>query len=214
MGPAEHRADNGLPVSRQLHDIVVPQLFVIATGLAALKRRSDSPQTATLVDDLADTAQQTLSDLRSISRGTAIHEGGQLHRVGSRLENATGPVARLTGCSVAIEVIGSAEISSMLENDLTAVAWEALANAIRHGQAREITIEIAATDARLTVTVIDDGQWRDPVESGDNDGTGIQSLITRAEQWGGDAHIVRVDDTTTVTWKVPLVTSSTGLVSR
>lgn len=214
MSLPQNRVGDGLPVSRQLHDIVVPQLFVLATGLAALKRRDSSPQTSTLVGDLADTAQQTLADLRSISRGTALHEGGQLPRVGSRLETATGPVARLTGCRVAIEVIGNAEISSALEDDVTAVAWEGVANAIRHGQAQAITIEIAATDARLTVTVTDDGEWSDVQESDPNDGTGIRSMRSRAEVWGGHASVERDDEYTTVTWQVPLVTSSASLATR
>lgn len=214
MSAPDGRADYRLPVSRQLHDIVVPQLFVLATGLAALKRRTSNAQTSTLVGDLADTAQQTLSDLRSISRGTAIHEGGQLARVGSRLTTATGPVAQLTGCRVDIQVVGKAEISSALEDDLTAVAWEAVANAIRHGQAQEITIEIAAIDALLTVTVTDDGEWGEADEPIDSTGTGIKSLRSRADLWGGDASIERGDGHTVVTWQVPLVTSSPTLATR
>ena len=214
MHPPENTGAIGLPVSRQLHDIVVPQLFVLATGLAALKRHPDASRASQLVEDLADTADQTLADLRSISRGTAINEGGQLTRVGHRLRSATGSVARLTSCQVDVDVVGSAEISSAAEDDVSAVAWEAVANAIRHGNATVVKIRILASEARLTVTVTDNGKWRAPESSDESDGTGIHSLRARAENWGGHASITNCEGATTVQWQVPLVTSRTSFAPQ
>ena len=43
-------------INRQLHDLVVPQLFVLSTGLAALQRRAVAPANESLVEDLAEVA--------------------------------------------------------------------------------------------------------------------------------------------------------------
>ena len=199
------------PISRQLHDIVVPQLFVLTTGLAALQRRDSGSADDALVADLAETAAQTLADLRAISRGHIVREGGQLSRVASRLRIATKTVAHLTGCDVAIDVSGDAEISAALEDDVVAVAWEAVANAIRHGGATRVHIEMSATRGTLSVVVTDNGRWS---AEEDQLGTGIGGIHDRASYWGGRALVDHDGDATRVVWRVPLVTSGGSLTER
>ena len=76
MGPEQS-------INRQLHDLVVPQLFVYGDRFTALQRRR-SPVEQTLVNDLADVAAQALADLRSISRGQSVYEGSALVRIATR----------------------------------------------------------------------------------------------------------------------------------
>ncbi len=200
-----------LPISRQLHDIVVPQLFVLSTGLAAMRRQGEAAGNQALVRDLSDTASRALADLRAISRGHSVREGGQLSRVASRLRIATQTVSHLTGCTVDIEVDGDAQVSAALEDDVVAVAWEAVANAIRHGDAAHVSIEMAAVSGILSIVVTDNGEWRDAL---DDDGTGIGGLRERAAYWNGSAHITHKGDATRVIWRVPLVTSIHPLAER
>ena len=129
-------------INRQLHDLVVPQLFVVSTGLAALQRREVTPANETLVRDLAEVAAQALADLRAISRGRPVHDGGALSRVADRLRLATETITRLTDCTVDFVTSGEAVIPGALEDDLAAVTWESLTNAIRHGGATAIGIDL------------------------------------------------------------------------
>ena len=104
-GPLWSESRNPAPVhdiGRQLHDIVVPQLFVLTTGLAALQRHPDRDDR--LVDDLVETAAQALADLRAISRGQSLALGGPLSHVADRLIAATEPLAALSGCRVEVEI--------------------------------------------------------------------------------------------------------------
>jgi signal transduction histidine kinase len=200
-----------MPIGRQLHDIVVPQLFVLTTGLTALRRRqvkgtADIVADA-LVQDLVDTATQALSDLRAISRGRVTGAGGSLGLVGRRLREETKTVAHLTECHVFFDVRGDVEIGPDLADDLVAFVWEALANAIRHGGACRVDVAIRVENGCLVLSAVDDGHWREPTDGG---GTGLGGLERRAARWGG---AVSVDSTSTGTrleWCVPLASVDVG----
>ncbi|MEM9466654.1 MAG: ATP-binding protein [Actinomycetota bacterium] len=188
-------------INRQLHDLVVPQLFVLSTGLAALQRREVEPANQALVHDLAEVAAQALLDLRSISRGQAVHEGGALTRVATRLRVATETVSRLTDCEVAFEASGDAVIPAPLEDDLVAVTWESVANAIRHGGASTVTVDLRAEPGTLSLVVTDDGRW---VAAADSASSGLGGLYDRAAAWQGRAVIDHGDGATKVVWRIPL----------
>lgn len=190
-------------IGRQLHDIVVPQLFVLTTGLAALQRRPDRDDQ--LVDDLVETAAQALADLRAISRGQSLALGGPLGHVADRLIAATEPIATLSGCRVTVEVDDpEVVIEPDLDHDIRAVVWEALANAIRHGRARCIDVAIASFAGRLRIVVVDDGEWT----SSDPHGTGLRGLERRATTRGGSFAVLPGRAGTVLAWEVPLVTSA------
>ncbi len=188
-------------VNRQLHDLVVPQLFVLSTGLAALQRREVAEPNQALVNDLAEVATQALADLRSISRGQAVHEGGALTRVATRLRVATETVSRLTDCEVDFAAFGEAIVPGALEDDLVAVTWESVANAIRHGGATTVGVDLRADEAALSLVVTDNGRW---AEAADAASSGIAGMRDRAVAWRGRAVVDHGDGVTRVVWRIPL----------
>ena len=192
-------------INRQLHDLVVPQLFVLSTGLTALQRRTVAPSNETLVNDLADVAAQALADLRSISRGQSVYEGGALVRIATRLRVATETVSRLTDCEVDFTVSGDTVVSAALEDDLVAVMWESVANAIRHGCATTVTVALCVDDETLSLVVTDNGRW---TATADTASGGLAGLCERAAAWRGRAVVEHGDDLTRVVWRIPL--DSTG----
>ena len=206
--PGAGRWGPGQSINRQLHDLVVPQLFVLSTGLAALRRREFGGPNEALVSDLAEVATQALADLRSISRGQPVHEGGDLTRVATRLRLATETVARLTDTDVEFSVTGEAAVPAALEDDLVAVTWECIANAIRHGEATRVGVELRADAASLSVVVTDDGQWSNEVDTASS---GLAGLRDRAATWHGRAVVDHSDAATRVVWRVPLDTSGRPL---
>jgi signal transduction histidine kinase len=198
-------------VGRQLHDIVVPQLFVLTTGLAALQRHRDRVDGDRLVDDLAETAAQALADLRAISRGRSLALGGPLAHVAQRLAEATRSVAQLSGCDVTVDAVDDDDtsIDSSLDHEVRAVVWEGIANAIRHGGARNVHVEIISEGGRLRIVVIDDGTWR----AVDPRGTGLAGLERRATTRAGSLTLRHTETGTRLEWEVPLV-MSTGDTTR
>lgn len=207
--PGDDRWPRGHTINRQLHDLVVPQLFVLSTGLIALSRRDVGGHNDVLVNDLAEAAANALTDLRSISRGQAVHQGGDLHRVAARLRAATETAGRLTDCEVGFDASGEAIVPAALEDDLVAVTREGLANAIRHGGARHVDVALRADSRTLSVVVIDDGRW---AANADAASSGIAGLRERAEHWSGRAVVDHGGEFTRVYWRIPLDASGHPLV--
>jgi signal transduction histidine kinase len=61
---------------------------------------------------------------------------------------------------------------------------EALHNALRHGQCREIELDVAVRGKRLDVTLRDDGRGFDPTQVGE-EGDGLANMQRRAAAIGG-----------------------------
>lgn len=80
------------------------------------------------------------------------------------------------------------------------IAAEAITNAVRHARARHVRVAFTAGPAELTVTVADDGAG---FAAGVVPGTGLASLVERAEEIGGSATIDTTPDGTTITATLP-----------
>jgi signal transduction histidine kinase len=198
---APPRADpDDASIGRQLHDIVVPQLFVLTTGLTALHRRSESRSGDPLVADLVETATQALRDLRAISRGESASSAHHVSTVVARLETETRTVGQLTECTVVFECTGDADIPSEFGQDLVAFVWEAIANALRHGDADHVAVVVVVDDDELVVRVHDDGVWKEPTNER---GSGIRGLDARAARWHGRVAVTGRPEGTQIEFRVP-----------
>ena len=204
MPPAEPTPQwvgpDDVSIGRQLHDIVVPQLFVLTTGLTALGRRNESCTADPLVADLVDTATQALSDLRAISRGEPASSADRVSAVVSRLESETRTIGQLTECAVVFERTGDAPLPPGFGLDLVAFVWEAIANALRHGDADHVAVSFAVRDDEFVVCVNDDGVWQEPT---DEWGSGIKGLEQRAERWRGRVSVAGSAVGTQIELRVP-----------
>lgn len=189
-----------IAIGRQLHDIVVPQLFVLTTGLTALHRRDGADAGDPLVADLVETATQALSDLRAISRGEAARSVDRVAAVVARLEAETRTVDQLTDCAVDFELTGDADVPPDLGLDLVAFVWEAIANALRHGNAGHVSVSVAVHADAIVVRVHDDGAWQEPT---DRWGSGIRGLEERAHRWGGRVAVSGSAEGTRIELRVP-----------
>jgi two-component system NarL family sensor kinase len=73
---------------------------------------------------------------------------------------------------------------------LLAIAREALANAVRHGGARRVTLTVAAADGWIRATVADDGLGFDPARAGGAPGHfGLVGMRERVRASGGSLRI-------------------------
>lgn len=190
----------GPRVGRQLHDVVVPQLFVLTTGLTALQRNGVLSGNEQLVGDLLDTASSALRDLRRISRGEHSAAALDLESVGQRIGEQTRLLGPLTNCGFELEVHGTCVVPAELVDELVAVVWETAVNAIRHGAASLVQVELCADDDALVVVACDDGAWTTPADAGSS---GLLGLSERAERWGGRMSVDGTPTGTRVVWRVP-----------
>ncbi len=75
------------------------------------------------------------------------------------------------------------------------IAQEALDNALRHGQADQISISLSQTDSQIILDVSDNGRGFDPASTsaGGRTGMGLRTMDYRAGMIGGVVHIDRRD---------------------
>jgi signal transduction histidine kinase len=142
---------------------------------------------------------RTLDDLAALARGLhprALADNG--------LDGALQTIAALSPVPVDLDVrVG--RLSQAVETTVYFACAEALANVAKYAAASRASIEVAAADERLAVTIADDGRGgADPAL-----GTGLRGLVDRFETLGGS---LRVDSPkgggTRLTAEVPLDASA------
>ena len=85
--------------------------------------------------------------------------------------------------------LGDAALSSDAALTLYRVAQEGISNALRHGQARLVSLSVAAADGALTLTLRDNGRGLAPDWSQRRGHYGLRWLTERVEALGGELRV-------------------------
>jgi signal transduction histidine kinase len=94
-------------------------------------------------------------------------------------------IARRAGAKVRLKLDRGIEVSPDVSDAMVRIVREAVANAIRHGGAKELTVVLSRAGG-LRLEVIDDGQGFDPGRaSARGRGFGLVSMSERARALGG-----------------------------
>jgi signal transduction histidine kinase len=179
-------------IARDLHDSLEQDLLGISMQLNATDKLLTQPDRARESLQLASAmvrrsqaeTHRAVWDLREKRLG----EDGL---VSTLCEAVTG-LQPAGGTQIKVQVTGDARpLAPKLENHLLRVALEAVTNALKHARAATITIDLAYTDANVTLQVKDDGQGFDatklpPLSSGH---FGLFGMRERAEKVNGQLTI-------------------------
>lgn len=175
-------------MARELHDTLDQAFTAVALQLDVADKTLPADATAhrpiALARDLLvhsqTEARRSIADLRSQAL-----EGGNL------VAALTAAVATLTdGLPVKVELrVGgqTRALTGVVENDLLRISQEAMANALRHGHATRIDIELAFEADLVRLTIKDDGRGFDMDHApAEQDGHfGLVGMRERAKQLGG-----------------------------
>lgn len=202
------RADERARFGRDLHDGVCQQLAGAAYALEVVRQKlagRQAPETPDVVR-VTELVERALSEARAMAHGMQPVLLGDAGLVPA-LVGMMGSVEAVYGatCSVVFdEVIG--RIREETAGQLYGIAREAVGNAVRHGRARSVRIELAVmgTD-KVRMTVADDGLGlKNAVEDGG--GIGLRTMACRARAMGGTLEVRTGDKSgTIVTCAVPAV---------
>lgn len=184
---------------RDLHDGLGPALAGLTLRVDTLRNRLGGAADADLLD-LRAGIQSTVLDVRRIVEGLrppSLDELGlaeALAQVASRLDGDGGPEIRL-GVDVG-------ELPAAVEVAAYRIAQEALTNAVRHAEARNVALTMCAEGGDVVLRVCDDGCG---VVRHRDDGVGLSSMRARAQEIGGELGVRAVPGKgTTVTARLPL----------
>ncbi|MER7134431.1 sensor histidine kinase [Streptosporangium saharense] len=156
-------------IERDLHDGVQQRGVALAMLLGRARSSPDSARIAALVEEAYAESRRLLDELRSVAwriYPTALDELG--------LRAALAGVAERTQVPVTVHYGLVGRPASAIETALYFVAREAVTNAVKHAEAREILVVVAEEERTVSVAVSDDG-----VGGADPSGGGLSGLARR-----------------------------------
>lgn len=202
---AEENAEarSRLTIARDLHDSVVQFLAGAAFRLEAMKRSEASGRNITPeLDELKELMLQEQTELRSFI--TLLRSGSQIELVelARDLQALAGRLSRQWNvqCSFSLEE-RDIMVPARLHLDAQQLVREAVANAVRHAGAKNVSIRLAGEQDEVTLDFINDGA---SYSKGPDGGRMPRSIKERVEAAGGDVEISRGMGVTKISVSLPL----------
>ncbi|WP_193605220.1 GAF domain-containing sensor histidine kinase [Nocardioides dongkuii] len=188
-------------IARDLHDLVIQQLFALGLELQGISWLRDPDEIARRLDRTTDEIDATIRDIRRtiFSLGSMDDDPDPQDAVVELVERA----ARTMKVHPTLEFrgpIGSVIDSSLLP-DVLAVLSEGLSNVVRHAHAASCSVEVSVVD-EVVVRVTDDGTGMpDAVHE-----SGLANVRRRAQRRGGHLGVTSSPaHGTSLVWSVPII---------
>jgi nitrate/nitrite-specific signal transduction histidine kinase len=174
-------------LARDLHDSVTQSMYAVtlfAEATGRLLRAGNLKLATENLRELQQTAQEALREMRLLIfelRPSVLGESGLVAALQARLE----AVESRTGLEATFKVDGQdGRLSPEVEEGLYRIAQEALNNALKHAQARHITVHLCQEPTLVMLEIGDDGVGFDPTTTCQQGGLGLQGMQERATQLG------------------------------
>jgi len=173
-------------LARELHDSVTQALYGVtlyAEAAARLLSSGNVDMAADHLRELRDTAQEALREMRLLIfelRPPVLQTEGLVAALQARLE----AVEERAGLETEFKVEGEGRLPPEIEGGLYRIAQEALNNALKHAQARRITVSLRQVQRAVALEIADDGIGFDPTTAREQGGLGLRGMEERAAQLG------------------------------
>jgi signal transduction histidine kinase len=165
-------------VARDLHDGVAQELAFIASQLRwFLRRPADTEPLEQVVDAVERALDESRGAIAALSR--PIDEP-----LDEALGHAALDIADRVGARLHLDLAQGVEVSPDWRDALLRISREAVGNAVRHGRARTISLQLRDTGG-VWLRVTDDGDGFDLAAPRSSQSYGLTSMRERAESLGG-----------------------------
>jgi signal transduction histidine kinase len=168
-------------VARDLHDGIAQDLaFIAAHGPRFVQELGDDHPLVIAARRALAISRSTISEL-SDPGGATVHES---------LEAVARELGERFDISVAVSTRLAQDLDPLEREHVTRIAREAIANAARHGGARNVVVSLRQTDTGLALRVVDDGRGifgTDLLPA--PEGFGLRSMRERAAALGGQLNV-------------------------
>ena len=190
-------------IAYDLHDSVGQQLVGIALCAKLLEeqlrgeRHSEADKAGMIVKLVNDAARQARLTARTLEGADGV---GDLK---TALQSLAISVSRDCSVKATVTAEGSSlPISPPVAAQLYRIAQEAVHNAVEHGAAREVQINLAFNHEVMVLTIRDNGKGFDSNANGN--GMGLRIMRYRAQCIGGSCDVQSSSEGTVVRCRVPL----------
>lgn len=193
-------------IGHDLHDGVGQELtglVMLADSLTEALRRKSLPENQ-LAEKISVGIERTLEQVRNLARGMNPVEVDP-HGLASALIELADHACQLYGIECQFSCSDGLFVNdSETATQLFRIAQEAITNAVKHGHATRIVVELSLFDGVVELKVIDNGCGIS--EKDLEKGTGMRSMLYRADVIGGTLQIApRHQYGTIVTCKLPWI---------
>ena len=168
-----------------LHDGVCQELTGLSMLLDSYAKTTDIAATvATTLRELAELTRSISINAKALAEGMLpvdLQRGG----LGAALIRFAKSINKTTGVEVAVQIAPDAEqaVDQRVGQQLFRIAQEAVSNAVRHGKARAVSIDVEATRSQTVLTVVDNGIGIK--RNSKSAGLGLRTMAYRARTLGG-----------------------------
>jgi two-component system, LuxR family, sensor kinase FixL len=183
-------------IGRELHD----GLGQMLTGIRMLsenlarKLKVNSLPGSEEVEEISKMIRDADEYARTLSRGMVLVEL-EKNGLSVSLENLCRRTSRLAGINCEFRVFGNIDIESdTMSQHLYRIAQESLSNALKHGNAKNITVWLSSNDHHTSLIIDDDGKGFDIIEVEHTEqGAGLLIMKHRARVMGGILDLIRTE---------------------
>jgi signal transduction histidine kinase len=199
-------------IARELHDDINQQLAILSIELDGLRSDQLQMHSAERVSRALETTQSISTSVRELSH--RLHPSklrliGLVAALDSLRRDLSPPHLPIAFCHRNVP----AEIDQNIALCVFRVAQEALGNAVKHGDAGHIWVDLTGGPSSVALTITDDGKGFD-VNGPPNAGLGLISMRERVESVGGVLEIHATSASgTRLTVTVPIQASSSALAA-
>ena len=178
-------------IGQDIHDGLCQRLVSLAFDANSLKRelsRKRRPE-APIARRLAELADEAITESRQLARGLfpVRLESEGLPPALEELAKATRERFHIR-CH--FRTHGAVKVpNSIIATHLYRIAQEAVANAVKHGKAQEVSIDLIAEEHQLTLEIRDNGNGLAPKASRGKGGMGLHIMDYRARTIGGSLRV-------------------------
>jgi two-component system, NarL family, sensor histidine kinase LiaS len=173
-------------IARDLHDHVAQDLAFVTMH----SRRLAESGTNEVAEQLAATCERTLRRVRGMIDALTEGEprgGGEPHPLHLAAGRICGELTARVGAELRLDLDPRAELSPQVGQELLGILHEAVSNALRHGKANTIGVELSCEKGLLRLRVSDNGVGFDVDEMRRRPrGYGLLNMIERAREGSGD----------------------------
>jgi signal transduction histidine kinase/ligand-binding sensor domain-containing protein len=191
-GRMEERHAERERIARDLHDTLLQSVqgLILKFHAAATKMRRDDPAYAALEKTL-DQADEVLAEGRARIRnlrGTTAASAG----LPAAFQRVVEETPQGGGVAFKTVVEGSVrELHPIIREESYCIGREALVNALKHSEGRNVEVEITYDPRQFRLRVRDDGRGIDPsiIEEGRPDHWGLRGMRERAQRIGAQLNL-------------------------
>jgi PAS domain S-box-containing protein len=175
-------------IGNDLHDGLGQELTGVALMLRSLSTRIRRSHPAALpdFDEIVALLNQSIHNARTLARGlspVSLERGGlvpALRTLAARARETYG-----LSLTLRTRISHPLRVDESAASHLYRIVQEALSNAMRHGRATRVRIQLSSDDVAIRLSVHDNGRGL-PAEEQRNHGLGLRTMRYRAQVVGGD----------------------------